>query len=73
MGRSISNYSKFKTSDIESFKSSKKKVSRKKNKNLSKWGKNNSQNNDNSSDSFVLQSPHGVQDDEENYSYRSWE
>jgi len=74
MGKSISNYSNFKTSVIESFKSHKKKVSRKKNRNIPKWGKGQPQYNETSTDSFVLQSPHGAQDDAEgDVSYRSWE
>lgn len=74
MSRSISNYSKLKTTEFEKGKSNKKKVSSKKNRNLTKWGKRKTLDNENSTDSFVLNSPNGNRNEDNNeFTFRPWE
>ena len=75
MGRSISNYSKLKTSELGNRKENQKKASSKKNKNLTKWGKLNSREKDNSIDNYISNSPDGSKtddDDDISISFRTW-
>jgi hypothetical protein len=76
MGRSLSNYSKLKTSEFENYNKNKKKTSSKKNRNLTKWGKKTKNDLDSSIDTFILNSPDGTIKGKENdasTNFRSWE
>lgn len=57
MGRTISGYEKRKTSDSMDFKKNKKSINKRKNKNISKWGKVSNESSELQVDTFLMKAP----------------
>ena len=74
MGRTISSYVRGKISDFDNVKKNKKGQLRKKNKNMSKWGRHTTSDSEIDFDTFEIRSPaHTSEETQSGFEFAEWE